>query len=169
MPREVYAKVFKFKGGHVALDFANTAQWHATEAPIELVNIYDDLLNWSRKAELINSNLAARLARVAAAHPAEAEATHQRAIQLREIIYRVFAAHAHQRVPNSSDLQALGAFAAESYARLRLRRSGAGYQWDWEADEEALDMVLWPIAQSAADLLTSEQLQRVGQCASDYG
>lgn len=169
MPRKVYAKVFKFRGGHLALNFANTVQWHASDAPIELVNSYEDLLNWSRKAELINANLAGRLARIAAARPAQAQTACQQALRLREALYRIFAAQAHQQTSAPPDLQTLSIFVAGSYTRLRLRWQETGYQWAWAEDEESLDMLLWPIARSAADLLVSEQLRRVGQCASDDG
>jgi predicted RNA-binding Zn ribbon-like protein len=45
----------------------------------------------------------------------------------------------------------------------------ASPRFAWEADNPpaALDRVLWPVVRSAADLLTSPELERVGQCRGE--
>src|SRR5829696_5210301 len=54
-------------------------------------------------------------------------------------------------------------------SRLRLMPAGGAYGWAWDrsGDESAarLDSPLWPVAQSAAELLTSPKLGRVKLCA----
>ncbi len=50
-------------------------------------------------------------------------------------------------------------------ARLRLVPGPDGLGWDWAADDRALDGVIWSVAHSAAELLTSERLDRVRECA----
>ena len=44
-----------------------------------------------------------------------------------------------------------------------------GVAWSWEVDKDALDWPLYPIARSAATLLTSPERARVGECADDRG
>ena len=51
-------------------------------------------------------------------------------------------------------------------ARLRLAQDGEEFRWDWD-DEEALDRMLWPVARSAGELLTSDRLGQVRVCAAD--
>ncbi len=41
------------------------------------------------------------------------------------------------------------------------------FGWDWTVGPEHLDSVLWPVVWSAAELLTSEAVKRVGQCADE--
>jgi predicted RNA-binding Zn ribbon-like protein len=47
-------------------------------------------------------------------------------------------------------------------------RSG-GFEWGCNLDENALEATLWILALSAVDLLTSENLKLVGQCADEEG
>lgn len=49
---------------------------------------------------------------------------------------------------------------------LGLVASPAGYRWAWH-DADSLESVLWPIIGSAADLLTSPELEKVKLCAAD--
>ena len=50
-------------------------------------------------------------------------------------------------------------------ARSQLVAVEGGYTWVWDEGGRALDSMLWPVARSAADLLTSGELQAVRQCA----
>jgi predicted RNA-binding Zn ribbon-like protein len=45
-----------------------------------------------------------------------------------------------------------------------LVKQGDRFVWQWEEGNRALDQVLWPIAQSATTLLTSEDLERIKVC-----
>ena len=54
--------------------------------------------------------------------------------------------------------------------KAELKRIGSeadSFTWEWTGDEAALDRMLWPVVGSAADLLTSEDLDRVGECQGD--
>jgi predicted RNA-binding Zn ribbon-like protein len=52
--------------------------------------------------------------------------------------------------------------AGARYRRLVPEREGFG--WTWVESEEPLEDVLWPVAQSAAELLTSDAMERVKEC-----
>lgn len=52
-------------------------------------------------------------------------------------------------------------------ADARLVASADGVEWRWEGNAEALDQMLVPIARSAAELLTSPEVDRVRECSSD--
>jgi predicted RNA-binding Zn ribbon-like protein len=47
---------------------------------------------------------------------------------------------------------------------VRVIRNESGFTWGWDKQSDALDRMLWPVARSAADLLTSDHLNRVHQC-----
>lgn len=169
MPAKIYAKVFKFRGGHPALDFANTVHWHATAAPVELLTSYDAVVTWATQAGLLEAGAARRLRQAAAGAPARAEAVRQSALALREAIYRLFVAHARGQRPSATDLATLNIHVAAALAQLRLVPAPAGYAWDWASADPELDRPVWPVARAAADLLTSPLLPRVGQCADERG
>ena len=104
----------------------------------------------------------------AARRPAQAAAVLEQAIALREAIYRIFSAVAHKLPPEAADLDNLNAALSEALSRSQIIPAADGFAWDWSGDG-ALDQMLWPIARSAADLLTSEEIHRIGECADDRG
>ena len=163
------AITWKLLGGRLCLDFANTADWHASDQPQERLTSYVESVSWSRQAVALTENQAKRLLRQAADHPEEATAVLKWAIALREAIYEIFAAVAHGQAPQATDLTALNAALSEMLARSQIAPTQTGFVWQWAGEEDALGRPLWSIVRSAADLLTSDELQRVGQCADDRG
>jgi predicted RNA-binding Zn ribbon-like protein len=88
---------------------------------------------------------------------------------LRETLYRAFSAIAQEKTPAAGDLQQINEAALQALQHRCLTRVDKGYRWEWRWDEGSpLERVLWPVAQSAAELLTSDKLYTVRLCeASD--
>jgi len=152
-------------GGHLALDFANTAGVHGDEPLSEWLAGYPDLVWWSLRAGAIDPAVADALLAAAAARPDEAAAVFTRAIALRETVYRVFSPICHGACANERDLAVLNGELALALPHLRVVRDGEGYAWAWEGG--GLDRVLWPVARAATELLTSGELARIGECEGD--
>ena len=161
--------IWKLLGGHLSLDFANTADWHASDQPEERLTSYAEFVSWGQQAGVLTEKQAKRLMRQAANRPEEAMAVLKRAISLREAIYEIFAAVVHEQSPQATDLATLNSALSEALPRSQIAPTETGFGWQWAGEEDALDRPLWSIARSAADLLTSNELQRVGQCADDRG
>lgn len=155
----------EFLGGRLSLDFANTVDWHASQRPIEFLTSYSELVAWSVHAEVLTQGQGEQLRQEAAAHPADAEAVLRRAISLREATYRVFSAISHGLRPEESDLTVLNTELAGLLAQSRLGWRGDSLDWQWAGGARALDRMLWAVVRDASDLLTSGELDRVGQCA----
>jgi predicted RNA-binding Zn ribbon-like protein len=158
-----------FVGGELCLDFANTADWHASDAPQERLKNYKDLVDWGAKMGILDDASAKRLLRRAAIHPSRARAALTRAIALRESMYRIFVGIVSGREPDRADLEAFNIALSKALRHLRVARVADRFAWDWEDDDGALDSLLWPVLRSAADVLTSDKRMRVGQCADDRG
>jgi predicted RNA-binding Zn ribbon-like protein len=158
-----------FDAGLLPLDYANTAEWHASPQPDERLNSYADLVNWSKAAGLLEAGDAAQLLDSAKASPATAEAVLETAVRLREAIYHIFSALAAGDQAPAASIAVLNEILADALAQSRLEPAEGGFEWTWSGDEKRLDRMLWPIVQSTAELLTSEQLSRVGECADDRG
>ncbi len=163
----------KLLAGSLCLDFCNTAEWHAAPQPVERLTSYEALVAWSEQAGAVAEGEAKQLLAEAERQPREAEAVLQRAVSLREAIYRLFAALAHGRPVDEADLAELNAALAAALPGLRLvqvespQREEGQFAWAWAAGRSDLDRMLWPVVRSAADLLTSADLARVRQCAGD--
>ncbi len=165
--REMHAGILDLLGGRTSLEFANTVDWHASDEPVEYLTSYAALVAWGQRVGILNDRQAENLLEEAGHHPTEADAMRERAVVLREAIYRIFASISAGLPAEEDDLAVLNAELARTLACSRLVPSGEGYAWDWIGAEDALDSVLWPVVRDAADLLTSEDLARVGQCADD--
>ncbi len=91
-------------GGNLCLDFTNTVGDHLSAEPGEWLRSYADLASWGAHAGAVED--ADALLRLAAADPVGAAAALNRAITLREVIYRLLLAVIWERAPDAVDLAA---------------------------------------------------------------
>jgi predicted RNA-binding Zn ribbon-like protein len=152
-------------GGAICLDFANTTSTRSQEVRRDYLPSYGELLAWCRHAGILTGDETKALQGQAARQPDMAASVLERAIALRETLYRIFAAIAQAQPPAAVDLMALNAALRQALARLEVVPTQDGFEWGWAQGEDDLDCMLWPIVRSAADLLTSESVRRVRQCA----
>lgn len=164
---ETSAGTLKLLGGRLSLDFANTADWHASDHPIEFLTSYAELVAWSQHVGILTGPEAQHLLKAAVRRPAEARAVLTRAVALREAIFRLFSTISHGRSPQAEDLATFNAELSTVLAQSQIIQAAEGFAWEWLGDEDALDRVLWPVVRDAAEILTSEALHRVGQCMDD--
>jgi hypothetical protein len=79
----------KLVGGAPCLDFANTADWHASDNPLERLTTYSGLVYWSWHAGVISPVTAQRLLEKAGGN-CGSRAVLDKAIRLREALYSIF-------------------------------------------------------------------------------
>lgn len=156
--------------GHyeLCIDFANTVDWRNGKngkVPKDSLTSYADLAKWCREKGLIRTKDLASAG--ASGEMALGADTLKRAVELRETIYRLFSAVAHGKEPHPRDVETLNEFLASRAVGPRLARGSEGFRWEWNEGRAAADRMLWPIAKSAADLLTSDRVKDVGECANE--
>jgi predicted RNA-binding Zn ribbon-like protein len=151
--------IYEFLGGNLALDFANTVHNHGMADPGDDLKTVDDLVEWAAQAGLLRGAEARGLRNVS-------DTTQFRqALALREMLYAIFSSAAKGRKADPHALQTFQIFYQNAVRRTEFQAVGKHYQLAWPADTHPLDRVLQEIARSAADLLTSEAITRVRQCA----
>ena len=166
-----WERTFDLSGGVLCLDFANTVlkrnQPDRTED--ELSN-YARLVGFAKQTKLLSPAKADLLRKRAVLLRPNVKRALPAAVLLRETIYRAFSSLAAGKSVASKDLKLIEDFALEAWKHRRLMpTSQAGYRWQWKAEEaESPVQMLWPIALSAAELLTSDRLRLVRQCAADH-
>ena len=158
---------YQFLAGNLALDFANTADWHESEQPVELLPSFSDLLIWGQQAGVLEADDAGRLLSAAEREPEAAVTIYGRAITLREAIFRIFRGVARHESAVAGDLALLNDELTQAYRHRHVAAGAKGFEWEWTDHDVALDSVLWSVADAAANLLTSPTLERVRQCAGD--
>lgn len=151
-------------GGRLCLDFVNTCNRPAPGAFKEHLRDYGDFITWAQHCALLTNADAMQLRIVAADDPAQAAHTLTTARTLRETLYQLL--HT-RRPPSQDDLRVLNELLAAAPARTRLVVGATGVAWNNTVQCDKLDALLWPIAWSAADLLTSGEAALVHQCAGD--
>jgi predicted RNA-binding Zn ribbon-like protein len=158
-------------GDRLCLDFANTIEGPRSARPEDFLLDYTDLARWGHHAGVLSEAAAAQLLQSAEASPKAAGAAFRRGLALRTAITRVFHAIATGATPRPSDLVLLQSEYRNAMRHAQLLQSADQYRWDWPDEETALERPLWPIARSAIDVLTRDNLTRVKECpgADDCG
>jgi predicted RNA-binding Zn ribbon-like protein len=166
-------------GGRLCLDFVNTVGgWNhdpaggkndpfAAVARADKLNDYYDLLAWSLHVKLLGADEAQALAREAGRRDKEAAATLKRAGALRGAIYRICAAVIHGARPRASELDLLNQELNVAHGRVRLGVGEENFVWEWTDTKNALDRMLWRVADSAAEMLTTDDLTRLRGCPGE--
>lgn len=132
----------------LCLDFANTRYWRGQEVPTETLNAPADLAAWARATKPL---------------PAK---EFDRAIALREAVYRLLDAQALGKAAPSRDLEALNEALAQAPARTTLKRGRDGYEWNVDTKSGTALALLAPVLWSAGDLLAGPRLDKVRRCAN---
>jgi len=166
---EIAPSTFRFIAEHLGLDFANTVHWHASDHPLDILADYEALARWSQEAGILDKTRFSTLIENAARSPDEASEVYARAIAIREAIYRICTAEIQAQIPLGPDVITLNDELSRWQVNARIVPSSDGFTWNYNVDFSALDSPLWPIVRDTADLLTSENIHRIGQCADDRG
>jgi predicted RNA-binding Zn ribbon-like protein len=154
-------------GGHPALDFANTAGWHASEDRSEHLTSYAEVLAWARHAGVLPAERLASLERDARRDPSRAARALRRIVELREVVYRVFTAIALGKAPAPEDLASLHEARTAALARAVPGWTRHGFILTWpDAPIDLLDPI-HPVMIAAGELLAWPDRERLRQCGRD--
>lgn len=156
-----------FLGGWLALDFANTTSERHSGQPTERLLSYEDLLIWAERVGLLEEPAALALTHASRADPEAAQLALDEALDLREVVYRTFSAVAAGRPVEEADLGRLTEARRAASARHRLTGTEEGYAWTWTDSRGDLGGLVHPVAESAAQLLISGELDRLKECTGE--
>jgi predicted RNA-binding Zn ribbon-like protein len=170
------ANKFRFVGGVPILDFVNTvsarvdrpgepperntAKAFRTDKFVDFV----DLLAWTKRSGLLGKGEIEALARKAVKEPASATTALRRFIQFREVVYRLFKAALDNRAPAAEDLKTFNKELRNARKHENLAYRENGFEFEWEGGQSSFYKLFWILVRSAADLLTSAELAKIGQC-----
>ena len=152
---------FLFVGNYLCLDFINTEMVVAGQ-PVDRLSSFDNLVAWlvqaltldGKQAEEILGNWKGR-----EAGSILQDATKLRA-SLREMAERLVKG---KTVPQST-LGAINQWLARQTGHAELKRARGGFEKRFQADFREPAQLLWPVAESACDLLCYADLTLVKKC-----
>jgi predicted RNA-binding Zn ribbon-like protein len=151
IPRDLVAHQV---GGHLALDFCNTAGEHLAERPDELLRDWESFIRWATQISLIEPESYFELLR----HREPVAPI----IQLREAIYRVGLAVAGIRRTSERDLALIRRHANARRPEVEFRNNAVRWQ---PAPSHASEQLCAVLASEAFSLLCSPKAARIGICA----
>ncbi len=167
-------------GGALCLDFVNTVGgWVLADADgepgredvarVERLTTYEALVDWAGWMGILDARQELTLLARARVNRRAAIAALRRAQRLRDGIYRLGRSVTDRLPTPSADLDVLNRELGIARAHQRLTAPGTvgartdPYLLGW-TDDHALDTMLWAVALSAVDLLTSDRISRLGRC-----
>lgn len=159
------AEIHHLIGGALCLDFVNTLCGHTGQVIHEYLFDYTDLVLWSRHAGILTDSESSKLLHKSDQTPTEAQAVYQKALALRETLFRVFSALAGKLSPSATDVEFLNTIRTEALHHSKLSQTGKDFSLNWD-EPDSFERMLWPIILSASELLTSESVHRLRECDS---
>ena len=165
-------------GGQLCLDFVNTVDGRgsyplrgnspsANNVLGDKLGNYFDLVEWSQHAGIITIPESRRLIEEGRRKVTEAGKVFERALALREALYRIFKAMLTGRQPRNVDLDTLNDELQRARTHEKLSLTGDGFTWKRTGPATALDRMLWSIAHSGAEYLTAGDLSRLRECGGE--
>ncbi|HEU0368729.1 MAG TPA: CGNR zinc finger domain-containing protein, partial [Candidatus Acidoferrum sp.] len=125
-----------------------------------------DLLQWANEAGLLSPADHERLAAHYSRSSREAAAALTKAITIRDLVLSIFMSIANGRSLPSQRLSELNSALAEVPGLLRVQKHSDRIEREWTSTADGLQQVLFAVLTSAAELLASDRLRRVRECAS---
>ncbi len=156
----------KLIGGMLCLDFVNTVDDMDRDAG-DCLTDWSALTTWAVRAGGLSEESAQASAEWGRENPAEAEGDLARVKTLRRSLYQVLKPLTDGREPPEESLAVIGDAWSDLLDRASLASDGGGegFSWSWQNSERReSDAITGPLVASAIDLLTGDDLGRLGQC-----
>lgn len=157
---------FEFIAGALSLEFANTIHNSRAEDKGEELHEISDLLLWAKEVGLLSSTDHDRLAAHYDRHRREAAAALAKATAVRDLLLSIFVGIANGRSVSLRHLSELNSALARIPGVLRVHKHSDRIETSWTSAADGLQQVLFAILTSAAELLASDRVGRIRECAS---
>jgi len=158
---------FELIAGPVCLDFINTLDDRFSNEPKELLKSYSDLVRFAEDAGVLGSFYGNQLLAYDEQRPDAGRRVLAAAIGLREAMFTIFEAIRRKRHVPYEALYKLNEFLQSAAGNSELVEVSGGFEWQFTERPLELRSPVWPIAYSAASLLTSDDVSFIRTCASD--
>lgn len=157
---------FQLVGGHPCLDFANTLDNRGSSNEIELIPTYARLAEFAKECGVFPPDEMYEVESLVRGASRVSDMAPSSAIQLRELIFEIFSAVAHGKIPPPTVLKDFNRFLKEAARHRGLIAQESGFRWKWGDYGQEFSVLWFPFAWQAADLLASDDVKLVRECAS---
>ena len=158
-------KKYAFIGNNLSLDFVNTVGYISSENPIENLNSFSDLIEWSKQGKLISDDEAIVIFTKAKENILESERVFRRVLRLRKSVYDIFRSVISGEEISDEDLTILNRELSLAMSKAEIFSREGELIWDWKND--GIERILFLITRIAAQLLTSSDLEKLKCCSGE--
>jgi predicted RNA-binding Zn ribbon-like protein len=155
---------FEYSGGSLCLDFANTWGDRSDLASDQLRKPHD-LLDWAHGAGILSERELSDFEKLAHLESDKMLGVFRFALELRDTVFELCSTVAAGKRPEQRHVATLNA-AVQTVPRQQLCCAGDCCTWEWPAERVELRQILWPVIQSAAELVTSPDATRIRECGA---
>jgi len=153
---------FLFVGNYLCLDFINTEMVVAGQ-PVDRLSSFDNLVAWLVQALTLDGKQAEEILGNWKSRP-EAKSTLVEAITLRASLREMAERLVKGKTVPQSTLGAINQWLARQTGHAELKRARGRFEKRFQADFREPAQLLWPVAESACDLLCYADLTLVKKC-----
>ena len=156
-------KHYAFIANNLSLDLVNTVGYIASENPTEKLNSFSDLIEWSKQGKLIANDEAKRLSAETEKNVLEAQKVFRRVLRLRKSLYDICKSIINKEEISGKDLTVLNNELSRAMSKAEIFSQESELIWDWKKNN--LERILFLLTRTAAQLLTSSDLEKVKCCS----
>ncbi|HEV2288782.1 MAG TPA: CGNR zinc finger domain-containing protein [Candidatus Acidoferrales bacterium] len=157
---------FQLVAGDVALDFVNTLDnRYAPDRLTDLLANYEAFLKFAVQTGMIAERRARKLLQKTDA--GERGRILERVIELREAMYFLFRSIAVRQSPKRECLETFNRFLAGTCVPEAIVWGKRQFTRQHGKSDETSNELLWPIIDAAANLLTSQDRNRIRECSDE--
>lgn len=167
---------WKFVAGQLSLEFTNTVDARYEQKVKNSIsfgigkdklNGFEDLVDWAKEVGILKESSAKQLIYISSQKVKESKQIFDRAIALRESLFRIFRQIINGLEPFEPDIELLNKESTEARNMQKLYYGGDKFFWRFETTSNDLSSIILPISLSGVELLMSDQIERVRQCPGE--
>jgi len=159
--------VFDLTAGCLCLDFANTLDKRLSGHPEDKLCGYGEFVAFGRQTGVLSLAEARELHKVGRKDTGEASRVFRRAVELRELVFRIMSAVASGGLVSAEDAKELNDALREHSAATLVAPMRGQAAWRWIEKSVGAGRLLGRIVRSAVDVLSTEDILRVRRCAAE--
>ena len=151
-------------GERLCLDFVNTKEHRLYRSPDDLLTGNPALLAWAVYSGIMTDEERWVLLQRVQDDAEKASRIFERAVAFREVLHRVFCRIAHADAPTDADLNQIKQMYVQAIAHTEFSLTANSFTLLPGKENLTAEHILWDIARSAVEVLTTADLTRIKEC-----
>lgn len=156
---------FEYIAGNPVLDFHNTVAWPPKGKSNDRLRRPADLVRWGTESGIVTSDEARKLRSYCIRNGSRSRAELAETLRLRELVHDLFSDFVEGRAPAEAAIGKLNQHLKRLRSRQRIEWRNGELRWSPVAGKGTIT-IMDRVALRAAELITSEDLQRLRTCAN---